>query len=239
MRAGRIFWAVAFCVWIALVILFVYPVRNTVLKILLLLCEGVSCITLIVLVRANLLRVILTLLLLGVILTVAFGPSRPADVVRLRRSYVENLQSFTGTRYVWGGENRRGVDCSGLTRAAWVGAQFKIGVRDMNPGLVREAFLVWWHDSSALHLGEGYGTRTRRVLESSSVRTIDSRRLLPGDMAVVARGVHIMAYLGDNRWIEADPGEKRVIVLDVKDKNAWLDSRPVVVRWTALDNALR
>jgi hypothetical protein len=239
MSAGRIFWPVAFCAWIALAILTLYPVRNTGLKILMLVCAGISFVTLVALVRANLLRALLVLLALGMILVIGLGPARPVDAGLLRQAYVERLQTFHDKRYVWGGENGRGVDCSGLVRAAWIEALLARGAREVNPGLVREAFLVWWHDSSARHLGEGYGTRTRLVQEAASVRVLDSRRLLPGDLAVVAKGVHIMAYLGDNRWIEADPGARRVIVLDVKDKNAWLDSASVVVRWAELAGARR
>jgi hypothetical protein len=234
MSFGRIFWAVALCAWIALVILVLYPVRNTALKILLLLCAGISFVTLVALVRVNLLRVLMVVLVLGAVLVVAFGPARPAEPKLLRQAYVERLQTFAGLRYVWGGENRRGVDCSGLIRAAWIEALFMQGAREKNPGLMREAFLVWWHDASARHLGEGFGTRTRRVQEAASVRWLDARRLQPGDLAVVAKGVHILAYLGDNQWIEADPGERRVLILDAKDKNPWLDSPAVMMRWTAL-----
>lgn len=234
MRAGRIFWPVAFCAWIALALLTLHPVRNTGLKIVMLVCAGISFATLVALVRANLLRVLLVLLALGVVLVIGLGPARPVHAGLLRQAYVERLQTFHDKRYVWGGENGRGVDCSGLVRAAWIEALLEQGARGMNPGLVREAFLIWWHDASARHLGEGYGTRTRLVQEATSVRALDSRRLLPGDLAVVAKGVHIMAYLGNNQWIEADPGVRRVIVLDVKDRNAWLDSQAVVVRWAAL-----
>lgn len=105
----------------------------------------------------------------------------------------------------------------------------------MNPGLIREAFLIWWFDASAKELGNGYSQRTHRILDAPTVRAIDQVQLQPGDLAVVSQGVHVLAYLGNGQWIEADPGVRRVIELSVKDKNAWLDTRPVVVRWTALD----
>jgi hypothetical protein len=234
MRPNRIFWAIAFCAWIALIAIVLYPVRNTGLKILLLICEGISCAALVALVKSNLVRVLVTLLVLGTVIVIALGPERPVDTNLLRESYTGKLQRFHNKRYVWGGENRRGVDCSGLVRAAWIEALLDYGIRRINPALVREAFLIWWRDSSAKHLGEGYGTRTFLVQEATSVRALDSHRLKPGDLAVVANGVHVMAYLGDNRWIEADPGGRRVIVLNVKDNNPWLDSRALVVRWATL-----
>ena len=68
------------------------------------------------------------------------------------------------------------------------------------------------------------------------VRVINTGVLLPGDLAVVGNGAHVMAYLGDNQWIEADPGKRLVIKLHVSDKNPWLDSKPLVVRWAALNS---
>ena len=56
-----------------------------------------------------------------------------------------------------------------------------------------------------------------------------------GDFAIVARGVHALAYLGDHTWIEADPGAGKVIVVRTSDKNTWLDSSAVFVRWRDLD----
>ena len=49
------------------------------------------------------------------------------------------------------------------------------------------------------------------LFRSDSVISSDSSRLRPGDLAVTEDGVHVMAFLGDQRWIEADPDAKRVL----------------------------
>lgn len=235
MKVRRIVGGLAVCAVFVLVALALYPIRSTDIKALLLLCIGFCCVALVYLVRKRAWKILLGASLLGPVLIVAFGPHRPTNQAHLRLSYVDGLKSYHNIIYVWGGETRRGVDCSGLVRVAWIDTQFQLGVQQLNPGLVREAFLNWWFDASARELGNGYGTRTRWIQEATSVRTIEASKLQPGDLAVVGNGAHIMAYLGDNQWIEADPGERRVIELNVHDKNLWLDSRPVVVRWAALD----
>ena len=60
--------------------------------------------------------------------------------------------------------------------------------------------------------------------------------LLPGDLAITANGIHAMCYLGDHRWIEADPGADEVIVVDARDTDIhWFQTEVNLVRWTILE----
>jgi len=65
---------------------------------------------------------------------------------------------------------------------------------------------------------------------------LDHTRLLPGDLAVTTNGIHIMAYLGGNRWIEADPVAARVISAKApSDEIGWFDTPMRIVRWSLLE----
>jgi cell wall-associated NlpC family hydrolase len=44
----------------------------------------------------------------------------------------------------------------------------------------------------------------------------DAQDLRPGDLAVTTSGSHVLAYLGQNQWIEADPDIMRVHIVDLK-----------------------
>jgi hypothetical protein len=56
-------------------------------------------------------------------------------------------------------------------------------------------------------------------------------RLLRGYLAVTKGGEHVMAYLGDNLWIEADPLAHRVItVWAPSQRNAWFHGPMKIVR---------
>lgn len=158
-------------------------------------------------------------------------PSRDS----LRSDYVAGLRRYDGVTYYWGGESPKGIDCSGLIRRGLIDSLFCRGVRTFDPGLVRRALSLWWNDCSASVLGEARDGLTAHLLDTPSVNKLDHSKILPGDLAVTTSGVHIMAYLGGNTWIEADPGVGRVISVPVPTKdNPWFDTSMKIVRWSVL-----
>ena len=80
-------------------------------------------------------------LLPGVLLVVPIGilvaPGRRHDAQSLRRRYITALRRYEGTRYVWGGENGFGIDCSGFVRRGLIDANLREGVATLNPGRLR------------------------------------------------------------------------------------------------------
>lgn len=62
----------------------------------------------------------------------------------------------------------------------------------------------------------------------------DHSLLKPGDLAVTDDGVHVMAYLGDRAWIEADPHAHQVIEVILPSDNPWFRMPVVFVRWQCL-----
>jgi hypothetical protein len=162
----------------------------------------------------------------------AWLPGRPINPVRLQDDYVGALSSYRNTLYVWGGESRLGVDCSGLVRIAMVDACAWEALRTHNAGLIRRAAWIWWHDCSAADLGDGYSGNTVPVESAKKLSAADPGELRPGDMAVLADGLHVMAYLGDGRWIEADPRPLRVVVYDAAGRtDVWSNMSVRIVRW--------
>ena len=178
--------------------------------------------------------------------TIAVGiflmlPGRPASQQSLREKYVGCLKRYEGVLYVWGGENAVGIDCSGLIRRGLMDALFLEGVKTFNPGLVRESIKLWWYDTTARVLGEANGPTVavtapaKGPLETPSINLLDHAKLLPGDLAVTTSGIHVLAYLGDQQWIEADPGVGRVVLAKAPSQdNPWLSSPVNIVRWKLL-----
>ncbi|MFO0595085.1 MAG: NlpC/P60 family protein [Myxococcaceae bacterium] len=163
-------------------------------------------------------------------------PGRALDRAALTTAYLAQLRSFDGTHYVWGGENHRGIDCSGLVRVGLRDALAAEAVRTWNPALARAALEVWWFDASAKALGEGYRGWTREVTRGPQLRALDVGALEPGDLAVTQDGLHVLAYLGDGRWIQADPVPMRVHQDRVSASSTGWYSAPVVVwRWVVLE----
>jgi hypothetical protein len=172
----------------------------------------------------------------GIIAALFLLPGRDYESARLREKYVASLAKYEGTRYVWGGENRLGIDCSGLVRSGLIIANYQSGLLAWNPRLVREGFSLWWNDCSAKALGEQYQQRTRRVFSAESINEIDYSKIMPGDFAVTEDGIHTLAYLGDQLWIEADPDVKKVIKVHVPAENPWFHQPVKIMRWTQFEH---
>jgi len=163
--------------------------------------------------------------------------SRDVDRAGMRINYVKSLRRYEGTRYIWGGENRVGIDCSGLVREGLIHADIGCGLRTLDPALVREGLFIWWNDCSARELRDGYRNRTRFVLSARGINELDAAQLFPGDLAVTRDGSHVLAYIGDGTWIEADPAVGRVVTAKSPSTgNGWLAIPVNIVRWRQLES---
>jgi len=165
-------------------------------------------------------------------------PSHPGSGrFELRTLYSDVLASYSGCPYVWGGEGRLGMDCSGLVRRGLQDALIEYGFRTWNPYWIRKGISIWWHDTTAQGLGSGYGGRTREVMTCRTLNDVDYTSLMPGDLAVTTSGIHVMAYLGNKIWIGADPGEMRVTRFVIPEENNSYFSVPMkIMRWKILED---
>ena len=104
---------------------------------------------------------------------------------------------------------------------------------------MRKAIELWWHDCTASALGEARSETMEIVSGAESINELDHSLLLPGDLAVTRNGVHVMAFLGENRWIGADPGAEKVIIVPVPEReNVWFKTPVKIVRWRLLGEGL-
>ena len=235
MSSKRIATGLYFCCAALLIGLLIYPVRSGPVRLLIVVSAVVAVCGAPFFLRSKAARVVVLGMIALFCVAIAFLPGRSANPAELKSAYLKALRRYEGTRYVWGGENSRGVDCSGIVRAAWFDGQLRVGLSSANPQFVRDALSIWWFDASARELAAGYSGRTRAMHSAPGIRANKDEGLLPGDFAIVARGVHALVYLGDQTWIESDPGAQKVIVIKRTDANAWLDSSAVFVRWKQFD----
>lgn len=155
----------------------------------------------------------------------------------LRRDYVKRMMEREGTTYVWGGESPRGIDCSGLPRRALRDALLSYGVRHGSGRAFRAAAENWWFDASAKALGDGYRQYTVPAGIDGTIREMDYENLVPGDLAVTASGIHVLAYAGEGRWIQADPEIGAVATLEGRNsENVWFTEPVRIFRWKILES---
>ncbi|MCX6876053.1 MAG: NlpC/P60 family protein [Verrucomicrobia bacterium] len=160
-------------------------------------------------------------------------PGRPLNGNELRAKYLEGMTELVGTKYFWGGESSRGIDCSGLPRLALREALLAYGLHHLDGGALRLFVSQWWHDASAKALGSGYRGYTIPLGPNGTIKDMDYASLQPGDLAVTESGVHVLAYLGEDRWIQADPGIGAVAILNGRsDRNRWFEVPVTTHRWT-------
>lgn len=161
-------------------------------------------------------------------------PARKPDPDGLRQDYRRMLRLCRGARYAWGAESPYAIDCSGLARKGMVWGRTLHGLRRLDGASLRGAAGLWWHDASALALRDGYRGLTRRIGSASAINAVPAGLLLPGDLAVTANGVHVLIYLGDQTWIEADPDLQKVVEISIPSDNPWFITPVVFVRWSFL-----
>ena len=162
-------------------------------------------------------------------------PARPLDTAAVRMGYVERLRAMEGTYYVWGGEGAWGVDCSGLPRRTLRRTLFWEGLCTLNGSGPCAWLEHWWHDASAKALMEGYRGYMVPLGITGTIKTVSTESLLPGDVAITHDGVHVICYLGDDEWIQADPSPMGVVITHARTgSNGWFGTQIAMFRWSVL-----
>ena len=215
-----------------LILLCFYPISYGLIRLSIVSLTAILYLGLIYLTSKNFLVRSLLILFLSILSIFAIAPGREFITGNLRNAYISQLNKYEGTNYIWGGENKIGIDCSGLVRQGLIQANFNRGILTLNPALVRQAFSLWWYDSSALALRDGYRNYTSNLFASDKINLISELKIQPGDLAVTQDGVHILAYTGKQTWIEADPIYKKVIKVKVPNVEiSWFNTPVYILRW--------
>jgi len=167
-------------------------------------------------------------------------PEKALNREELRDDFINRMVSYEGTDYHWGGESGRGIDCSGLPRKAMRDALSAYGIKHLDGGSMRMFLKQWWNDASAKALSEGYLDFTIPTRESGTISTMDYGKLQPGDLVVTEDRRHILAFLGGEKWIQADPGAGKVIIENGRtSQNGWFAVPVTSHRWSVLAEARR
>ena len=202
---------------VALALLILVPYRNSLVRLVLLGLWGLTGFSLLLFLWPRKVLRILLLLIIALFAVLLLRPGHATiDTAMLRERFLHRLESYDGVRYVYGGENHRGIDCSGLVRAAMVRSLVDEGLASVDPALFRSALRLWWRDTNAIQLGKGAGGLTLPIGGGSPIEMRAAQNLRPGDLAVTTSGSHVLAYLSGDRWIEADPDIGRVHIVDLQ-----------------------
>lgn len=176
-------------------------------------------------------------LILPVLVAIPFAlPGGEMDSDELRKDYLRRMAEFEDTKYFWGGESSRGIDCSGLPRRALRDSLLAYGFKHFSGYAFRQYVKQWWYDASAKALSAGYRNYTSPLDVTGTIQEMNYDTLVPGDLAVTTNGVHILAYVGNEQWIQADPGIGAVATLNGRtDENPWFQTPVTTHRWQILE----
>jgi NlpC/P60 family len=162
-------------------------------------------------------------------------PGKDIELNALRDDFLARIVSYEGIGYHWGGENRRGIDCSGLPRKALRDALLNQGLRNMNGSCTRLFLKHWWNDASAKALAEGYLDFAIPTKEQGTIATMSYGKLQPGDLAVTQDKRHVLTFLGGENWIQADPAAEKVTIANGHTgKSGWFAVPVTLHRWREL-----
>ncbi len=171
------------------------------------------------------------------VLWIALG-DKPPHVDHLREVYRKRLTAFVDTPFVWGGETNLGIDCSGLARSALWQAMAREGIKEVNARLLGpDLWKFWWRDMGAKDIEDGKFGYTKVLGHTRQLAGYDTSKLKIGDMAVASKA-HVLVYYGDGEWIEANPGDRKVVVnkAPAKSKRGYFNCPVTLVRWRILDH---
>lgn len=162
-------------------------------------------------------------------------PGKDIEQKALGDDYLKRMVTYEGIGYHWGGENRRGIDCSGLPRKAMRDALLDQGLRTMNGTCTRLFLKHWWNDASAKALAAGYLGFAVPTGENGTIATMSYGKLQPGDLAVTQDRRHVLIFLGDEDWIQADPAAEKVTIANGRTgDSAWFAVPVTLHRWSVL-----
>lgn len=208
------------------------PESFLVTRIVMLVCVGVVLLSIAIFLSIVKTLALGYLILIGLLIGTLFIPGDPQPSCS---TYVRRLRACEGIPYVWGGENWRGLDCSGLLRQGYMQACLFDAVQNLDPRLLRKGFDVWLWDASAKELLGGYGGRTTDQGIEGTINSLSENHLQIGDLAITKDGVHCLAYLGNAEWVSADPALNRVVITKAPDRDfSWFSNTVRIVRWQAL-----
>jgi len=160
--------------------------------------------------------------------------NKPYNAAALRTAYVKRLTAQQGTKYLEGGETDLGIGESGLARSALWQAMVIEGAREVNPRfLTMEFWRFWWRDIDTPDIISGRYGYTSRILTADKLAGYDSFALEPGDMAVTADSHELLIYLGERKWIQADPEAGKVVLrtATAKSRAPALNTPVSLYRW--------
>jgi hypothetical protein len=162
-------------------------------------------------------------------------PGKDIERKPLRDDYLKRIVSYEDIGYHWGGESRRGIDCSGLPRKALRDSLFSQGLRTRNGRCTRLFLKHWWNDASAKALAEAYLDYAVPTGEKGTIVTMGYDSLEPGDLAVTEDRRHVLIFLGEENWIQADPAANRVTMTNGRTGDSGWFGVPVTMhRWSVL-----
>jgi cell wall-associated NlpC family hydrolase len=118
-----------------------------------------------------------------------------------------------------------------FSAACYIDAAMSSAWRDISPAHLRRALHLWLRDQGASNFENNAPIEGKRIVTLPSIKGRTPKTILPGDLAIVGDGIHVLLYLGENRWIQADPSSSTVHEDDTSNGQiSWFNGKAVILR---------
>ncbi|HAN09867.1 MAG TPA: hypothetical protein DCP90_04555 [Clostridiales bacterium] len=155
----------------------------------------------------------------------------------IRLSYIENLKNYENTNYMSGGENRIGIDSSGLIRRPMIDTFIEMGFKTKNMQYIRMALSIWMDDYAISDIYNNYKGMYIDILKFCSICEITDKNIKSGDILIYDNYSQVYIYLGNNEWIEVNPHDKKTIIVSaIPALSIMREISGKVVRWKVLES---
>ncbi len=210
---GKIFaWIFFFACLLGLIGTLINPINNETYRALTHITSFAFIVSSVLVMREMAGKAVVIVLWIGLIFFINSQEFRAPDPNEFTKTFVDQVTSYDGVHYRFGGESFLGMDSSGLVRRSLIITYVKLAIFEGKWALLKRAYAVW-NSKVALSILTLYENPYTKVIGTfQNINLIVKTRLKAGDLAIGPTGSQVAVYIGGNNWVTSDSSVAKVVI---------------------------